>query len=332
MHLQFYVSRERGSDCVPSTEVPLKTDHKKIIVTPARVGSKINYARKYKREFNQQAVALNEDGEYDVVERGNASYRNSFRSPKIPTQAWKHHSPYDKRSFSDHLTPLIRMLEKAARKGETWDAFYSRFCQYADSQSVLGHHIRQHLHNLFERVYKAKDGQVRVSGWGSKPGESSFRMFWIDPDTNVIKFCPGKTYRNLRRKPNELVRVHEKEVVFRGTGMFVFWNNQWYEGFGSHYDKSAKFLLDDWLKSNTTKKYDAFGTKLFLKTASRWHQFLHGTTCFNATAEGLYKVYGAYVIFHGKRVLSKHAIFSLGLDFHQFKEVPASKLDHSRYL
>lgn len=67
--------------------------------------------------------------------------RADYEEIESPCRAPK---SYDKdKTFGDRLTPLYRWLKKQV--GRCWDDVYSELCRKADSRTIRGWHLRQHV-------------------------------------------------------------------------------------------------------------------------------------------------------------------------------------------
>lgn len=317
----------------------MRTDHKNIIVGRARRGDKTNYARRLRRQTS--VVVKNEDGEYDLA---NHHHRLSLEG-RVKMRAYKYWNG-DSRSFSDHIAPLFRLIERAVDKGETWSALYSRFCEYADRRSLLGWHIRGHFHNLFVNVQFRKDGKLCVNPKYTGvycPVEEyvAAYQFYVDPRTDLVhRFTRpshhwpyGKSKEEIVDWRKELIRKHRREVVFLKGAMYIHFKDQWFEAFGKRYDKSALYFFKEALRHLAEKDIermkgnpfeeplvkDAFGLKL----VTRRYGFLPRTSkdVTLVWPDEVLHIYGAYVILTNRRALSKQEVKNLGLDLHQFQMI-----------
>lgn len=68
----------------------------------------------------------------------------------------------------DRLRPLVRVLRKHV--GKSWSATLSRLCASADSRSLRGHHLRQHIDALVDSRCLS---DIPVRPWES-------RSFYVD--------------------------------------------------------------------------------------------------------------------------------------------------------
>ena len=132
-------------------------------------------------------------------------YRQSMRAP------WRSH----RREFDDHLKPLERYLHKQA--GRPWSEVYSEICQHADSRSVVGNHLREHVFYMVDQDVREVDGEL-IGRWGS-PGN-----LYVHPRTGLlISVKPRARRRYQHRKEYEMVAIdsHHKYVLLDGLWFLV---------------------------------------------------------------------------------------------------------------
>jgi hypothetical protein len=96
----------------------------------------------------------------------------SGREPMKPS-AW------DRKSQTDLWGPLQRFIR--AQVGRPWDKVWSEVCEHADTRSVVGRHLRGHVHDLVETrpIMRGKSAYNRA-------GQRLGRSFYVDPRTGLL--------------------------------------------------------------------------------------------------------------------------------------------------
>lgn len=153
----------------------MRSDMKKVIVTPPRHGGKWDEGRKF-RENNQL-------------------HRDPESLPTKESMRKKHRSHWSGKEFSDFLAPLRRFLEKNV--GRPWNKVYSEICEHADSRSLTGWHLRTHVEMEIERNV-IKDGKKIYYCPQYYRGVVELRRdeLYVDPDDGLLKmYKRGKRFR-----------------------------------------------------------------------------------------------------------------------------------------
>lgn len=116
---------------------------------------------------------------------------------KDPEVTWeKMQAPYQiRKSLNDRLAPLRRFLQ--SRVGHQWDKVYSEICEKADSRSLTGNHLREHVSWMVSFDCKReKNGDVfDVKGYRPRAGE-----FYVEGDGILRQYNP-KPFRFKRPTP-----------------------------------------------------------------------------------------------------------------------------------
>ena len=105
--------------------------------------------------------------------RSGSSYskRTHCKAPEDQTKVRMKDGLYYGKVFNDHLTPLIRLLEK--RIGRSWNKTYSDICEGLTKNGLHRNHIKEHLRYMVEtdplRVAEIKEHRT-----------SGFRFFYVD--------------------------------------------------------------------------------------------------------------------------------------------------------
>lgn len=107
----------------------------------------------------------NPEADYDYPSRVSFSRFRNYEYPK---------------SFSDNDNPLRRYLYKQV--GRPWDKVYSEICEVADSRSVSGYHLLQHVKVEVELECWVRDEEVFVHpAFPCKP-----YTLYVNPDTGLL--------------------------------------------------------------------------------------------------------------------------------------------------
>jgi len=140
----------------------------------------------------------------------------------LPTKAGirRNHTDYGF-SFGDRLTPLWEFLKKNV--GRPWNEVYSEICQCADSRSIRGYHLREHVQDYVT----GSGGQEHLSRYYSRSGP-----FYVDDD-GLLCFQDYRRYRY--RKPSP-----DPDNCKVGDRLFERINGCWFEVWYEKEDKSRK--------------------------------------------------------------------------------------------
>ncbi len=114
---------------------------------------------------------------------------------------WEH------KTFGDRTQPLTRMLR--SNLGRPWDKVYSEICQHADSRSIRGYHIREHV-------------WMEVATWGEYNAATRWwwKPFYIDAK-GFLRERPHRRWRYKRDEQSEYLRI--------GNGLYKSVNDCWFE-------------------------------------------------------------------------------------------------------
>jgi hypothetical protein len=80
---------------------------------------------------------------------------------------------------TDLWGPLRRFV--AANVGRPWSNVWSEICERADHRSVVGWHLRAHIHDLVETRPMMR-GKIPVS----RIGRDLWKSFYVDPRTGLL--------------------------------------------------------------------------------------------------------------------------------------------------
>lgn len=127
----------------------------------------------------------------------------------------------DRKSFSDHLAPLRRLLR--SKVGQPWNDVYSELCQRLNTNSVTGQHVLSHLWNFVERYVEIIDGvpyhKTHRSSLNNAIGHWRDELY-IHPETGILCLAQ-KAPKKPPKKRNDL-------VVKDSYHQYRLLNNVWY--------------------------------------------------------------------------------------------------------
>jgi hypothetical protein len=89
-------------------------------------------------------------------------------------------NPADRKSQTDLWGPLRRFI--GAQVGRPWDKVWSEICEHADTRSVVGMHLRGHVHDLVETRPMMR-GKIAYNSVGQRLAQS----FYVDPRTGLLR-------------------------------------------------------------------------------------------------------------------------------------------------
>lgn len=144
---------------------------------------------------------------------------------------------WDKKDFSEHLTPLYGILHKNV--GRKWDKIYSEICSVFDMRSVVNDHILQHLYDRVpkpENTYIHENGQVYIRGGRysreAEPVSGSRYPYFIDPRDGILKVNRNqltyKQYNRLHERRRAAEEAKTKRVIDADTELLKL-NGIWYK-------------------------------------------------------------------------------------------------------
>jgi hypothetical protein len=216
-------------------------------------------------------------------------YKDFRRSERGHQRGMKRPYGYDRKSQTDVLGPLERFLK--SNVGRPWNKVWSEVCQQADSRTVVGSHLRDHVLyfvNLYVRI--DNDGVYSTGGMGGY--HSRFPLvdtFYVHPNTGLLCYI-RKGKPKWSQPESKIVRYHGLE--------FYKHNDVWYEIETHPINKKDPSMI--FYDSNRRQHYnrDVFGYIIsdYIWPASGVD------SCFKAYGE---KVYATVKRQIGKRMIRK---------------------------
>lgn len=112
-----------------------------------------------------------------------------------------------RKSFSDHLGPLRRLLR--SKVGEHWDDVYSEICQRLDRNTVTGQHVISHVWDFVERYVEIINGVPyrKASGkYSSNYPLGDWReQLYVHPQTGILCLAEKKPKTPPKKRDDLLV-------------------------------------------------------------------------------------------------------------------------------
>lgn len=166
------------------------------------------------------------------------------------------------RNFRDYLSPLYRCLHKQV--GRPWNKVFSELCESADSKSMQGLHLRDHIWDVVVKncdVVKTEKGYRRKARYSWRNGLVPFRQDELFVDDHGIlrkpkpKECrPDRSYEQHKEQREKLFKPltdTSAHIYFSGGWWYVEWQN-----YNADHDdqsmrnrpwiKGGKYLLMNW--------------------------------------------------------------------------------------
>lgn len=154
----------------------MRDDMKRVIITPPRYKG-WGYNSSQGRKANKDPESL----------------------PQKESMRREHIKNWSGKEFSDYLTPLYRFFEKNVNR--PWNKVYSEICENADTRSIDGWHLREHVHMaLEENVQLGEDGKIYSLNYSYRPYELYNGSFYVHPADGLLKKYKRKDKKQGKKK------------------------------------------------------------------------------------------------------------------------------------
>lgn len=129
--------------------------------------------------------------------------------------------------FTDVLGPVRGYLHSSL--GRPWSKIYSELSEALGSRTwPLRHILEQHV-DVASKTYRGVDGHVwELGSRGPSKVVPSYRQeFYVQPETGILRLCPGEGSRRKRREPS-FEELHL--VKAEGNRWFAKVDGNWFLG------------------------------------------------------------------------------------------------------
>jgi len=119
-----------------------------------------------------------------IIERprvggGRARFARGQDSENVSGSAPMRPRGHDRKELTDLWGPLRRFLR--SNVGRPWNKVWSEICEHADARSVVGTHLRAHVHDLVE-TRPIMQGKAAYS----RAGRPLVNCFYVNPRTRLL--------------------------------------------------------------------------------------------------------------------------------------------------
>ena len=119
-----------------------------------------------------------------IIERprvggGRARFARGQDSENVSGSAPMRPRGHDRKELTNLWGPLRRFLR--SHVGRPWNKVWSEICEYADARSVVGTHLRAHVHDLVE-TRPIMQGKAAYS----RAGRPLVNCFYVNPRTRLL--------------------------------------------------------------------------------------------------------------------------------------------------
>lgn len=132
---------------------------------------------------------------------------------------------YNKRTLSDHLSPLKRFIK--SKIGKKWDNVFAEICEKNNSNSVVQNHVREHalqyvalnvvmIDNIPHQV-----AEYRAAGFSPIYKSRYSYLAWVHPETNeLMAMLDAPEKRVVSKSSYERVEIDDEHQLHKIKGIW----------------------------------------------------------------------------------------------------------------
>lgn len=160
----------------------------------------------YRHKNNKEKRGVKMGRQYKTNDFESLPQKEGMRRPHV-----LYHNNFE---FGENLSPLARVIQKAAREERDWNDFYSEL-RKSIPKGALGDHVLLHVEGFVVRPHSVENGIV-LDLQGREIYRGKYSAVYVDPETGKMKILPPKPPRQYKRDSSFQIYFKESEIEPNG--------------------------------------------------------------------------------------------------------------------